>query len=263
MKTIGIIGLGNMGGAIARGIVDREEYRVTGYDPAPLALENMHTLHLEMAPTLEICAKQSDIIIVAVKPAMVPQVLSDIAKETHGKTVVSIAAGVTLKTIEGCLDSSTEAVRVMPNTPALIGKGMSVLSARSSLSEEILHEVESLFSAIGETAILTEELMDAVTGLSGSGPAYVYTVIQALADGGVRMGLTRNIAQKLAAQTVMGSAAMVLESGKDPFTLRGEVTSPGGTTIEGVHALEKGGLSGTLMDAVTAATEKSRKLGKG
>jgi len=144
----------------------------------------------------------------------------------------------------------------------MVGEGMSVLSPNDHVDEQSLLEVEQIFAKIGRVAVLPEKLMDAVTGLSGSGPAYVFTFIQALADGGVKLGIPRDKAVMLAAQTVLGSAKYVLESGEDPSTLRGRVTSPGGTTIEGIHVLERSGFSGIVMDAVEKAAQKSQKLGE-
>jgi len=176
--------------------------------------------------------------------------------------IVSIAAGVTIAAMEQAAGGDKKLIRVMPNTPSVAGEGMSVLSPNKNIDAKALDIVENIFSQIGKVLVLSEELMDSVTGLSGSGPAYVFTFIQALTDGGVKMGIPRDKSLVLAAQTVLGSAKLVLETGEDPISLRGKVTSPGGTTIEGVHILEKKGFSGIVIDAVEAGTLKSRKLGE-
>jgi pyrroline-5-carboxylate reductase len=163
--------------------------------------------------------------------------------------------------MEKLLGADKKIIRAMPNTPALIGEGMTVLSPNSSLDNESLEAVKEIFQLTGNVLVLPEKHLDAVTGLSGSGPAYVFTFIQALADGGVKMGIPRKEAELLSAQTVLGAAKMVLEGGKGPVELRNSVTSPGGTTIEGLHSLEKGGFSGLVMDAVEAATKRSKNLG--
>lgn len=204
------------------------------------------------------------VLILAVKPDQVKGVLSEIRDhftETH--LLISIAAGVTLAQLETGLGTSARIVRVMPNTPALVGASASAFAKGKSALPSDTELTEKLLSSVGAAFQVKETLLDAVTGLSGSGPAYVYLFIEALSDGGVAAGLPRDIATKLAAQTVLGAAKMVLETGLHPGTLKDMVTSPGGTTIEGLHELEKGKLRGTVMSAVLAAAEKSRKLGQG
>jgi pyrroline-5-carboxylate reductase len=178
------------------------------------------------------------------------------------KIVISIAAGVALAKIEKALKDTSRVVRVMPNTPALVLAGAAALAGGKNATADDLALVQGIFSYVGRAVIVEEKLMDAVTGLSGSGPAYVFLIIDALSDGGVKAGLPRPLALELAAQTVFGSAKMVLETKEHPAKLRDMVTSPGGTTIEGLHALEKGKLRATLMNAVEAATARSRELGK-
>jgi pyrroline-5-carboxylate reductase len=204
------------------------------------------------------------VLILAVKPAQVGAVLEEIRGGVTGDhLLISIAAGVTLAKLQAGLNPGARVIRVMPNTPALVGAsatgfaaGKSALSADSVLAQR-------LFSSVGVAFEVKEALLDAVTGLSGSGPAYVYLFIEALSDGGVAAGLPRDVATRLAAQTLIGGARMVLETGLHPGALKDMVTSPGGTTIEGLHELELGGLRGTVMSAVRAAADKSRKLGQG
>jgi pyrroline-5-carboxylate reductase len=181
-------------------------------------------------------------------------------KERH--LLVSIAAGVTLAKMEANLPAGIRIIRVMPNTPALVGASASAFALGKTATPDDGQIVSTLFSAVGVAFQVKESLLDAVTGLSGSGPAYVYMIIEALSDGGVAAGLPRDIATKLAAQTVLGGAKMVLETGLHPGTLKDMVTSPGGTTIEGIHELEKGSLRAALINAVRAATEKSKRLGQ-
>ena len=207
--------------------------------------------------------KFASILVLAVKPDQVFEVLKEIGpvlKEEH--LVVSIAAGVTLRQIEEKLPAGARVVRVMPNTPALVGASASGFALGKSATTEDARRVMELLSAVGVAFQVKESLLDAVTGLSGSGPAYACLMIEALSDGGVAAGLPREIATRLAAQTLLGSAKMVLETGLHPGVLKDMVTSPGGTTIEGLHELEKGGLRGTLMNAVKAASDKARQLGQ-
>lgn len=203
------------------------------------------------------------IILLAVKPEQVTAVLAEIRPHfTAQHLLVSIAAGVTLAKLEFGLSPGSRLVRVMPNTPALVGASATAYALGSAASPEDGQWVQKLFSSVGSSFLVKESLLDAVTGLSGSGPAYAYLVIEALSDGGVACGLPREIATKLAAQTLLGSAKMVLETGLHPGALKDMVTSPGGTTIEGIHELENGNVRGSLMNAVRAATKKSKKLGK-
>lgn len=208
-------------------------------------------------------ARQSNVIFLAVKPQQMTQVLADlrdVVRPDH--LIISIAAGISLKTIAAGLGQNSRLIRVMPNTPCLVGCGASAFSRGEFASTQDAALVQRLLSNVGFAVEVPEKLLDAVTGLSGSGPAYVYQIIEALSDGGVRMGLPRDSATKLAAQTVLGAAQMVLSTGQHPASLKDAVTSPGGTTIAGLHALERGGLRGTLMNAVEAATERSRQLGE-
>ena len=208
-------------------------------------------------------AKFANVLILATKPDQVPAALADISHAfTKSHLLVSIAAGVKLAKLEAALPAGARVIRVMPNTPALVSAGASAFALGKSATAADGELAKKLLFAVGIAFQVKESLLDAVTGLSGSGPAYVYQFIEALSDGGVASGLPRDVATKLAAQTVRGAAKMVLETGQHPGALKDQVTSPGGTTIEGLHELEKGRLRAIVMSAVRAATEKSKKLGQ-
>ena len=201
-----------------------------------------------------------DVVVLSVKPQVLPAVAEEIAGSVGpGHLVITIAPGITLSWLAGKLGTE-RLVRVMPNTPALVRQGASAYFLGKGASAEDAALVEQMLSSVGLCVQVEEKLMDAVTGLSGSGPAYIYMVVEALSDGGVKMGLPRRVAMRLAAQTVLGAAKMVLETGKHPGELKDQVTTPGGTTIEGIHALETAGVRKAFMDAVSAATEKCRRL---
>lgn len=206
--------------------------------------------------------KFAQVLVLAVKPDQVPGVLKEIRNRfTEKHLLVSIAAGVTLSRLEEELEPGARVIRVMPNTPALVGSSASAYAVGRSATAEDALLVQKLFSAVGVALQVKESLLDAVTGLSGSGPAYAYLLIEALSDGGVAAGLPRDVATRLAAQTLAGAAKMVLETGQHPGSLKDMVTSPGGTTIEGLHELEKAGVRGAMMNAVRAAADKARRLG--
>lgn len=207
--------------------------------------------------------KSAEVIFLSVKPQQIGEVLQEIRPQaSQNHLFISIIAGVPLAKLEAGLNEGARVVRVMPNTPALLGASASAFAVGKFARAEDGALAQKLLESVGLAFQLKETLLDAVTGLSGSGPAYVYLIIEALSDGGVAAGLPRDVATKLAAQTVLGSARMVLETGLHPGALKDMVTSPGGTTIEGLHELEKGKLRGTLISAVRAASEKSRKLGQ-
>lgn len=266
--TIGFLGAGKMGTALAKGFISAGLVKaddVSAFDPveetgAAFAKET----GAKTAKSNVEVAKFANVLIVAVKPGNVPDLLSEIRPAiTPDHLVISIAAGFTIAKFEAGLGEKTRIIRVMPNTPALLGVSATAYALGKSATTADGELCKKLFSAVGIAFQLKEALLDAVTGLSGSGPAYIYMIIEALSDGGVASGLPRDIATKLAAQTVLGSAKMVLETGMHPGALKDMVTSPGGTTIEGLHELEKGKLRGTLISAVRAASEKSKKLGQG
>jgi len=266
--TVGFLGAGKMASALASGFVRAgitTKEKLIASDVSALARsafnESVGGRSTGFNPDV---AKSASVLIVAVKPDQVGDVLREVGPELNEKhLVISIAAGVTLARMESALPPGTRVVRVMPNTPALVGASASAFALGRSATPEDGHLVCRLFSAVGVALQVKESLLDAVTGLSGSGPAYVYMMIEALSDGGVAAGLPREVATKLAAQTLLGAAKMALETSIHPGALKDMVTSPGGTTIEGVHELEKAGLRAALMNAVRAATEKSKKLGQG
>ncbi len=260
--SVGCIGVGNMGSAIVTGLAKSMEFKsIACYDANREKLKDIQKrMGVRSAPSVTDLCRASDIVILAVKPDTIPAVLEEIKNLCNDKILVSIAAGVSIGSMEMVMPPSQKIVRVMPNTPALVGKGMSVLSPNTHVDEASLKIVEEIFSLIGSVMVLPEKLMNAVTGLSGSGPAYVFTLIQAMADGGVKMGIPRDKSLILAAQTVAGSAEMILKTAEDPMALRGRVTSPGGTTIDAVHVLERSGFSGIVMDAIETATLKAVKM---
>lgn len=264
--TVGFVGAGRMATALAQGLISSgfiSAERVVATDVVPAALDVFaEQTGARVVESTSAVISDSDVVFLAVKPQQMAQVLnglSDLLEDRH--VVISIAAGVPLSVYESALGSSRRIFRVMPNTPCLVGACAAGFSAGGSATEDDSKLVEAMLSTVGIAVPVDEKMLDAVTGLSGSGPAYVYQIIEALSDGGVRVGLSRDTATKLAAQTLFGAAKMVLETGQHPGVLKDAVTSPGGTTIAGIHALESGGLRGTLMNAVRAATERSKELG--
>jgi pyrroline-5-carboxylate reductase len=207
-------------------------------------------------------ASWADVVVLAVKPQILDAVAKDLSSALAGKLVLSIAAGVTIAHLAKLAPKNARIVRAMPNTPVLVRDGVSALSFGAGVTEKDQQLARRLFEAVGRAVVVEEKLMDAVTGLSGSGPAYVFLAIEALADGGVKMGLPRTVSDLLAAQTVLGAARMVLETGEHPAKLKDRVASPGGTTIAGLHRLEQGGLRAALMAAVEAASKRSEELGR-
>jgi pyrroline-5-carboxylate reductase len=265
--TIGFLGAGKMATALAKGFVRAglvTGSQVMASDPSEAACLSFakETGGKTTASNPEV-AKFARILILSVKPDQAAGVLGDIRDDfSEDHLLISIAAGVTLAKLEAGLHTGGRVIRVMPNTPALVGESATAYSLGKSALPEDGDLAQKLFSSVGVAFPLKEALLDGVTGLSGSGPAYVYLFIEGLSDGGVAAGLPRDVATKLAAQTVLGSAKMVLETGQHTGALKDMVTSPGGTTIEGLHELEKGKLRATLISAVRAASEKSRKLGQ-
>ncbi len=263
---IGFLGAGKMATALAQGWTDAglvSPNRVVAADPLAGARESFAAGRgfRTTAGNIEVVAG-SDVLVLAVKPQSMTALLDEIRPAvTPAHLVVSIAAGVTLKQLDHGL-GRRRIIRVMPNTPCLVGASASGYSPCEGATAEDVALVDRLLNAVGRAFRLPEHLLDAVTGLSGSGPAFVYLVIEALSDGGVRCGLPREVATALAAQTVLGAAKMVLETATHPAALKDMVASPGGTTIAGLHALERGGVRGALMDAVEAATRRAAELGK-
>lgn len=266
-KRIAVIGVGNMGAALAGGIVKAglvDPARIIASDADRERLKTISDRWKIIAANDNTEAVQgSDVILLAVKPQTIPAVLDEIRSTiVPRQMVLSIAAGVRTSFVEERLTVPCPVVRAMPNTPALMGCGIAAICPGKLAEQEHIVVAQTLLGAVGDVVVVTETQMDAVTGLSGSGPAYVYTFIEALADGGVKMGLPRPVALKLAAQTVLGAAKMVLETGEHPAVLRDRVTSPGGTTIAGMHVLESKGFRDATMSAVEAATRRSEELGE-
>lgn len=262
--VIGIIGAGNMGAAIAKGLLASQKYSggdilAADIDEAKLSrLQNMGVSAL----SADMLAKRADIIIAAVKPDIILSVLKGVSQFCAGKIVISIAPGVTISALEGALGPAAKVVRVMPNTPISVREGMSAISAGALAGEADIAEVKAVFDALGRSVVLPESQFDAVVSVSGSSPAYVFMLIEAMADGAVLNGISRGDAYEMAAQAVLGSAKMLIESGAHPAALKDAVCSPGGTTIEAVRVLEESGFRAAVIDAMAACTKKSESLGK-
>lgn len=266
MLKLGLIGCGKMGGALLRGVeknLGNQSLSLALSDLYPQAvdsiLKDMRAPAFAGSPTD--VARESDVVILAVKPGDMQPLCASLAKVKGSRLYLSIAAGITLDDLQGWLGAKQRIIRSMPNTPALVGAGAAAFSRGAKATDEDATMARSILGVVGTVDEVSEKLLDAVTGLSGSGPAYVYTIIEALADGGVLMGLPRATAIRLAAQTVAGAAKMVLETAKHTGTLRDEVTSPGGTTIAGLEQLEAHGLRNALIQAVRKAAERSKELG--
>lgn len=268
MLKLGFIGAGNMGSAILRGLIAAEY--LTADD---MAICDLNTRRLEelsdQYPGLTCTesdtelAEMCDMIVLAVKPHFMAEVIEHIRDELNGKAVISIAAGWTVEQLTDALEGSgATCLRVMPNTPAMVGEGMTAMCEDTTFSEEDFDFAKGIFDSVGRTVVLPERLFDGVIAISGSSPAYVYMMIEAMADAGVKEGLYRNTAYELAAQAVLGSALMVLQSGTHPAALKDAVCSPGGTTIEAVEELERKGFRAAIMDAMKVCAQKSRDMSK-
>lgn len=265
--AIGFLGAGQMATALAKGWAAAgllDPGRSLAGDPVPAAREKFTAATgVRAVPGNAEVAAAGEVLVLAVKPQTMADVLAEVRPALAPRhLVVSIAAGVTLTQLADGLGRDARLVRVMPNTPCLVGASAAAFAAGPAATADDVGLVRKLFDAVGKAFAVPEHLLDAVTGLSGSGPAFVYVLIEALADGGVRMGLPRDVAQALAAQTVYGSAKVVLETGTHPAALKDAVASPGGTTIAGLHALERAGFRAALMDAVEAAAKRATELGK-
>ena len=266
LGRIGLVGGGNMGSALLKGLLSSGTAGAEAIWVAELDQGRRRELAQELgvktvASPAEL--KEISLLILAVKPGDIPAAARQAAGGlAPGALVITLAAGVRIETVAKELPPDQPVVRAMPNTPALIGQGATALAAGPQAGPQHLELAERIFRAVGRVAIVPEKLMDAVTGLSGSGPAYVFLFIESLADAGVAQGLDRATALELAAQTVAGAAALLLERDEHPARLKDMVTSPGGTTIAGLHALERGGFKGLVMDAVAAATRRGQELGK-
>lgn len=266
-KKIGMLGAGNMAGALIRGLLASRRVLPEQVRASDLREDRLQELRGEFGIVTHTDNQElvawANLVVLAVKPQAVDRVLDPQLCTFHPDTLlVSIAAGVPIRALEARLPESVRVVRAMPNTPAIVLAGATGIAPGSRATPADLEVTRALFDATGRCVILDENLMDAVTGLSGSGPAYVMLIIEALADGGVKVGLHRDTALLLAAQTVFGSAKLLLDTGEHPGRLKDMVTSPGGTAIAGLHTLEIGGLRRTLMDAVESATRRAQELGE-
>jgi len=270
-KKIGFIGGGNMAEAIIKGMLSSSLVKVSNVFVSEPNKNRQNFLSSEykikiVKDNLDL-VKKSDVLIIAVKPQIICEVLNGIADQVDAqKLVISVAAGVPISQIEEALRVGKKkklcVVRTMPNTPSVVQEGATAITAAKGVSKSDFKISHEIFQAVGQTVEVPEEQIDAVTGLSGSGPAYIFMIIEALTDAGVKMGLSRDVATELTVQTVLGSALLVRETGTSPGELKNRVTSPGGTTIAGLHALEKGSLRATLMNAVEMATLRSKELAK-
>lgn len=264
--SIGFLGAGKMATALARGVINAGVVSagdVIASDPIEAAREAFaQATGARVTERNSEVVAASDVVVIAVKPDQVVGLLEELSADwnTGRHLVVSIAAGVTLARMEAAGPAGLRVIRVMPNTPALVGASASAFAVGSSATRADAQTVQQFLGSVGIALEVKEKLLDAVTGVSGSGPAYGFLMIEALADGGVAAGLPRDIAQRLAAQTLLGAAKMVLETGQHPGALKDAVCSPGGTTIEAIHALEKGGVRAALIGAVRVAADKAKAM---
>lgn len=268
MKRVGLIGAGNMGSAILRGMLAADYLRPTDIAVCDVSRRKLEELSRELPNVTYVnnareLASLCQMVILAVKPNYLRSVIDDIRGDLQGKAVISIAAGWTVEMLEKALHSTdATCLRAMPNTPAMVGEGMTAICDDSTFSKEDFAFAKGIFDACGRTVILPERLFDGVIAISGSSPAYAFMMIEAMADAGVKEGLPRACAYEMAAQSLLGSALMVLQSGTHPASLKDAVCSPGGTTIEAVEMLEKRGFRAAIMEAMNACAEKSREMSK-
>jgi pyrroline-5-carboxylate reductase len=266
-KQVGILGTGNMGEALIHGLLHGHLCRPDQIFCSDVRAERLKTIREKYgvkttSHNMEV-VKQSDILILSVKPQIMKPVVEEIAKHLDlSKLIISIAAGVPLEAIESCARKDLKLIRVMPNICVSVREGISAIAAGKHAMKDDLMMAKMIFDSVGKSLFIEEYLLDAVTGLSGSGPAYIFLIIDALADAGVKVGLSRDDALILASQTVLGAAKMLIETGEHPGKLKDMVTSPGGTAIAGLHTLEEGGLRTTLINAVEVATQRARVLGE-
>ncbi len=264
--TIAFVGAGNMAEALMRGLISTGKVPPSRIIATARRAERVAALAktwgVRTAPDNLTACREADVVMLCVKPQAMRDLLLQVAPAIdRSKLVVSVAAGVPIAALERSLGGDTRIIRAMPNTPALVGRGACALARGAHATLEDVQTACGIFDAVGMTTVVEEALLDAVTGLSGSGPAYIFLIIEALSDAGVKVGLPRYTALKLAAQTVLGSAQLLLETNGHPGQLKDQVTSPGGTAIAGLHTLEAGGLRTTLINAVEAATRRAKELG--
>ena len=264
-QSISFVGGGRMAEALISGVLSSSGYKAEQIhvaDPDTARRDHLKRQYgVQIDLTNHEAVVSGDVVVLAVKPQVLAEVLKEVGDVLTKRLVISVIAGVSLgRIIEAC-GPQARVIRAMPNTPAMVGAGMTALAIGPGVEECEVRCAQQIFESVGRVVRVEERFMDAVTGLSGSGSAYVFLMIEAMADGGLKMGLPREMASLLAAQTVLGAARMVLETGQHPASLKDQVTSPGGTTIAGLHRLEQGGLRGLLIDAVEAATKRSQELG--
>ena len=266
-KKIAFLGGGNMAGALIKGLLGAHACRPEDLLVTDVREDRLAQLRREHGVATSTdnasAATWADVVVLATKPQIFDRLLTQIERAVRPETlVISIAAGVPVSAIEGRLPPGTRVVRTMPNTPAIVEAGATAIAAGTHATTDDLAVARAIFSSVGVVVQLDESLVDAATGLSGSGPAYIFLIIEALSDAGVKVGLHRDSALLLAAQTVLGSAKLLIDTGEHPGRLKDMVTSPGGTAIAGLHTLEAGGLRTTLMNAVEAATRRAQELGE-
>ncbi len=264
-KRFAIVGAGNMGLALLRGLLDSRSLH-----PQNITVRNKRKERSDLlvqkygvrtATTNADCVRGADVVILSVKPQIFSKVLEEMKSEVQNALMISVAAGISTRRIEHEIGGAPRVIRAMPNTPALIKEGATAICAGEYANEDDVQLAQTVFAKVGRVVVVDEVHLDAVTGLSGSGPAYIFLIIEAFADAGVKVGLSREIAMELAVQTIQGSARMLQQLGEHPGKLKDQVTSPGGTAIAGLHTLEEGGLRTTIMNAVEAATNRAKELG--
>jgi pyrroline-5-carboxylate reductase len=267
MKGYLIIGTGNMGSALLSGMINSGEFRpedISVFDTEVVKVENaVKSYGVSGKKKIDEDIKNIDLIIISVKPDIVAEVLKEIKPFYKNQIIVSIAVGVSIDSMKKVLGKDAKIVRVMPNTPALVGEGMSAISVSSNITEDDKEHISKIFGSTGKYEYLDEKFMNDITALSGSSPAYVFMFIEAMADAAVLSGIPRDIAYKMAAQTVLGSAKMVLETGKHPASLKDQVCSPGGTTIEAVKVLEEKGFRSAVIEAMNECSKKAKQIAEG
>ncbi len=265
--TVGIIGLGRMGRCMVKGLLETQTLKKSDLLFTTKHLETAaqieQELEIKACKTNSELIEKSDIIVIAVKPQNISEVLDEVGKKiSKGQTIVSIVASISTSLIESKLPKGVAVIRAMPNTPAFVGAGMIAWCNGSKALEKDWERAQTLFQPLGKVARVDEKHMDAVTGLSGCGPAYLYVVLESLTDAGIKVGLPRELATQLAGQTVLGAARMLLDTGRHPAALKDEVTTPAGCTIDGLLELEEGKLRVTLIKAVVQATKRAKTLAK-
>ncbi|HHY33812.1 MAG TPA: pyrroline-5-carboxylate reductase [Firmicutes bacterium] len=266
-RTVGFIGSGTLANVLIKGMIKAGSARAEDIVASDVDADRLSRLveetGIRAARSNKAVVDAAGVLFLTVKPQVIDCVVDEVSRHVRAdQLVVSPVAGVTTESLESAFPRRPRILRIMPNTPCLVMEGVIAVSIGRHAGPKDVTELSELLAPLGKIVTVQEDLMDSVTALSGSGPAFVYTMIEALADGGVRVGFSRSVALQLAAQTVLGAAKMVLETGSHPACLRDMVTSPGGTAIAGLHALERGSLRASIMDAVVAAAERSKELGQ-